>query len=120
MSCLPPIIAGHDSLLIRFDSPELPPFSESVVLACCGATDEALTNVAKHAQTSRASVAARYTDGNLTVTIADGGIGFDQSLTRAGFGVRESIELRMRDAGGFAVSYSVPGAGTRITLTWPA
>jgi signal transduction histidine kinase len=114
------IIAGHDDLLIRFDCPELPPFTEAVVLACCGATDEALTNVAKHARTSRASVAARHADGNLTVTIADNGIGFDQSLTRAGFGVRESIELRMRDAGGFAVIYSVPGAGTRITLTWPA
>jgi signal transduction histidine kinase len=114
------VIAEHDGLVVQFDCPDLPALAEPVGLAFCGATGEALTNVDKHARTSCARVTVQYADGRLAVTIADDGIGFDKSLTRARFGLHESIELRMRDAGGAAVIDSIPGAGTRITLTWPA
>lgn len=62
----------------------------------------------------------QYANGGLAVIVTDDGIGFDKSLTRARFGLHESVEQRMRDAGGAAVIDSLPGAGTRITLTWPA
>jgi signal transduction histidine kinase len=91
-----------------------------VIRAFCGATDEALTNVCKHARAGRAAVTVGHADGLLTVTIDDRGIGFDPSVVRGGFGMRESIERRMLDAGGAARIESTPGAGTRITLSRPA
>jgi signal transduction histidine kinase len=114
------VLAEHAGLLIEFECPDLPDISEPVIQAMCGATDEALTNVRKHARTSWVRVTVRNTDGILTVTIADNGVGFDQSATRGGFGMRESIEQRMRDAGGAVRVESAPGAGTRLTLSRPA
>jgi signal transduction histidine kinase len=113
------VLAEHAGLLIKFECPGLPDIPEPVTAACCGATSEALTNVRKHAHADRASVTVRNAGGLLTVTIADEGVGFDQSVARGGFGMRESIEWRMRDAGGAARVESAPGAGTRITLSWP-
>ena len=114
------VLAGHAGLLIEFECPDLPDIPESAVAAFCGATDEALTNVRKHAHAGRVRVSADSTEGIVTVTIADKGVGFDQSAARGGFGMRESIGQRMGDAGGAACVESVPGAGTRITLSWPA
>jgi hypothetical protein len=52
-------------------------------------------------------------------TLTRDALGFDPSVARGGFGMRESIEWRMRDAGGTARVVSAPGAGTRITLSRP-
>jgi hypothetical protein len=114
------VLAEHAELLIEFECPELPDIAEPVIAAFCGATDEALTNVQKHARANGARVTVHNADGLLTVTIADKGIGFDQSAARGGFGMRESIERRMRDAGGGVRVESAPGAGTQITLRQPA
>jgi len=114
------VLAEHAGLLIEFECPDQPDLSEPAIQAFCGATDEALTNVRKHAHASWVRVSVHHTDGILTVTIADKGVGFDPSATRGGFGMRESIGQRMRDAGGAARVESAPGAGTRITLSRPA
>jgi signal transduction histidine kinase len=114
------VLAEHAGLAIEFECPELPDIAEPVIQAFCGATHEALTNVRKHAHAGRAAVTVGHADGLLTVTIDDRGVGFDPSVVRGGFGMRESIERRMRDAGGAARVESAPGAGTRITLSRPA
>lgn len=111
------VLAEHAGLLIEFECPGLPDIPEPVTVAFCGATDEALTNVRKHAHVDEARVTVHNAGGLLTVTIADKGAGFDPSAGREGFGMRESIERRMRDAGGAARADSAPGAGTRITLS---
>jgi hypothetical protein len=114
------VLAEHAGLLIEFECPALPDIPEPVIQAFCGATDEALTNVRKHARANRVRVSVHNADRLLTVTITDKGIGFDQSMARGGFGMRESIDRRMRDAGGSARVESAPGAGTRVTLRQPA
>ncbi len=114
------VLAGHAALRIECECSESPDIPRSVILAFCGAVDEALTNVRKHARTSLARVTVSCIDGIVTVTIADEGVGFDQFKERGGFGLRESIQRRMRDAGGTAGIESAPGIGTRITLSWPA
>jgi signal transduction histidine kinase len=114
------VLAEHAGLLIEFGCPELPDVADPVIQAFCGATDEALTNARKHARADRASVTVHDAGGRLTVTIADKGAGFDQSATQGGFGLRESIERRMHDAGGTARVVSAPGAGTMVILSWPA
>ncbi|HET6508108.1 MAG TPA: GAF domain-containing sensor histidine kinase [Baekduia sp.] len=57
---------------------------------------EALTNVAKHAHASRVSVRLASDDGELVLTIADDGNGFDPTAPSPGFGVagmRERVGL---------------------------
>jgi signal transduction histidine kinase len=84
------------------------------------ATEEALTNVAKHAGVDRAVVRATRRDNQVVVTIVDHGRGFDPAATSHGLGVRESIKARLADAGGDAAIDSEPGEGTCVTLRVPA
>jgi signal transduction histidine kinase len=114
------VLAEHAGLLIDFECAGLPGIPEPVVQAFCGATSEALTNVRKHAHVNGARVSVHSADGILAVTIADEGAGFDPSAVQGGFGMNESIERRMCDAGGAARVESAPGGGTRVTLSWPA
>jgi hypothetical protein len=115
------IVAAHSQqgLVVDLAGPDQPNVSEPLVQALCGATDEALTNVRKHASTSRASVAITAKDGLVVVTISDQGTGFDPTTVREGFGMGESIHRRMRDAGGSARTESSPDKGTRVTLIGP-
>jgi signal transduction histidine kinase len=80
---------------------------------------ETLTNVAKHAQTDRAFVSVRETNGNVVVEVRDRGIGFDLEAGTGGFGfigMRERAELV---DGELAVASS-PDEGTTITISLPA
>jgi signal transduction histidine kinase len=113
------VLAEHAGLLIEFECPDLPDLPEPVVAAFCGAAGEALTNVRKHAHAAQVQVTVTNAGDSVRITIADEGTGFDPLTIRGGFGMRESIERRMRDAGGTAWVESAPGAGTRVTLEWP-
>ncbi|WP_156024490.1 sensor histidine kinase [Smaragdicoccus niigatensis] len=80
------------------------------------AVREALNNVDRHAFAT--SVQVDVTPDLVTVT--DDGIGFDPTEPRLGFGLRFSIEERMRRANGSAEISSSPGAGTTVSLGWVA
>jgi signal transduction histidine kinase len=60
---------------------------------------EALTNVAKHAGASKASVVIEYVDGHLLVEVADDGGGFEVAEPSSGFGLTGMHE-RVAQAGG--------------------
>jgi len=88
------------------------------LVACVG---EALRNVAQHAGTGQADVTVTGGAGWVTVKITDHGRGFDPAATPASRrGIRESITGRMAAAGGRARVASRPGAGTTVTVSWPA
>jgi len=84
---------------------------------------EALTNVAKHAQATRCRVYLQRLSHTLLVTIEDDGVGFEPAAaTAAGgrglglVGIRERVaqvhgEMRLETA---------PGKGTRLTIEVPA
>jgi signal transduction histidine kinase len=98
------------------------------VTAIVHAAREALANVAAHAGTGEAWVTVSpVTDGTvaapagLEVTVRDAGAGFDPARVGAArLGVRRSITERIADCGGRASVCSSPGAGTVVTLCWPA
>ncbi|TDD92486.1 sensor histidine kinase [Actinomadura rubrisoli] len=93
---------------------------EAVAVAITDAAAEALRNVARHSGASRAWVRAEQDDGSVTVTVLDGGRGFEPArVPAARHGIRYSIVERMAVAGGRATVTSRPGAGTGITLRWP-
>lgn len=86
---------------------------------------EALTNVARHAQASQAAVSIRNPDGGLCMEITDNGCGFEVDGTskakkknnRLGLlGMRERVEM----IGGTFCAESAPGKGTIIRVEIPA
>jgi len=88
-------------------------------LAAC--VSEALRNVEQHAGTGKAEVTVTGGTGWAVVKITDFGRGFDPAATPPSRrGIRESITGRMLAAGGRAEIASRPGAGTTVTLSWPA
>jgi signal transduction histidine kinase len=84
------------------------------------ATREALTNAAKHSGAADAVVRVDAVDGGVEVVVRDRGRGFAADEPHPGFGIRESLVARMRDAGGRADVESWPGRGTRVRLWAPA
>lgn len=85
---------------------------------------ELLFNVLKHAGTDQAELAVENQQGELIITVADHGAGFDPSeLThrqeeRKRFGLF-SVRERMEAMGGRFVLDSHHGTGTRATLAFP-
>jgi signal transduction histidine kinase len=77
---------------------------------------EALTNVAKYARASRATVKALERDGRLWISVVDDGVGgADPSL---GSGLR-GLADRVEALGGGLRVMSEPGAGTHLTAEMP-
>jgi signal transduction histidine kinase len=88
------------------------------LVACVG---EALRNVERHAGTGQAEVTVTGGEGWAIVKVTDHGRGFDPDATPLSRrGIRESITGRMLAAGGQAAIASRPGAGTTVTVSWPA
>jgi signal transduction histidine kinase len=83
-------------------------------------TQEALNNALKHAQARRIAVDLRQDDRNVTLEIADDGVGFDPDAARThgGLGLRGMAERAAR-LGGRLVVESRPGEGTRVRVEVP-
>jgi signal transduction histidine kinase len=74
---------------------------------------EALQNVAKYAQASRACVRLAASDGRLTFEIVDDGAGFDPHVRAYGTGMQGMADRLAALGGGLDVSAS-PGRGTTV------
>jgi signal transduction histidine kinase len=84
---------------------------ESAVYFC---TLEALNNVSKYADASRAVVRLAQSNGQLTFTVTDDGRGFDPETTGSGTGLQGMAD-RLDAIGGHFDVASAPGAGTTVT-----
>ena len=94
----------------------LPPW---VALVAYRTTQEALTNVSKHAEASRVVVDLSLTGGVLSLEISDNGCGLNPNdLAKArSFGIR-GLHERASTVGGW-VDLSSSGAGTSLILSVP-
>jgi signal transduction histidine kinase len=88
---------------------------ESAVYFC---TLEALNNVAKYAEASRAKISLTQHERGLTFTVADDGVGFDADTMASGTGLQGMRDRLDAIAGKLAVE-SAPGHGATITGTVP-
>jgi PAS domain S-box-containing protein len=85
---------------------------------------ELLLNVVKHASTDRARLELEFRHGDLRLTVADDGQGFDASALKEAavfkntFGLF-SIRERMESLGGMVEVTSQVGQGARVTLIMP-
>lgn len=114
-------LQGAHNLDVRYNSDGVPAgLSADAVGAITHAVTEALNNVAKHAGTTQAWVVATgEPDGDLVVTVADHGVGFDQNTTQPGTGLSHSLSARLAEVGGTVSIDSHPGSGTFVEIRLP-
>jgi signal transduction histidine kinase len=108
------------NLIVEGNRSRLPPEYETVLFRI---TQEALMNVAKHANASQAEVKLENYPAQVCVTVEDNGRGFDLENTlrsdrRAGWGLL-GIQERAWLLGGSCEIKSKPGRGTRIHVSVP-
>jgi signal transduction histidine kinase len=107
-------------MVVVGDATEIAPESADRLAALIGASREAMVNAARHSGVSRIDLFAERLDDRIEVFVRDTGAGFDPNDVGSDRrGVRESIDGRMRRAGGTADVRTVLGAGTEIVLTMP-
>lgn len=103
----------HDGVPDRFD-----PQAEK---AAYRIVQEALTNVARHAQARTCRVSLRLWNGRLLVDVADDGVGFDlesQAAPPARLGLLGVRERAVQHGGDVSIT-SRPGEGTRLHAELP-
>jgi signal transduction histidine kinase len=111
----------RETLTCELLAQRLPTATET---ACFRIVQEALTNIARHAQAQTVSVTLMQANHTLHLTIQDDGVGFDQNhLSRAkakgtSLGLL-GMEERGTLIGGQLSIASTPGQGTRIALQVP-
>src|SRR5579864_1597856 len=81
-------------------------------------TREALSNVSRHSQATRATVRLARSGANAVLTIEDDGVGFDPANNSFGNGLRNMRE-RAATLGATLDITSRPGKGTRLQMTLP-
>lgn len=84
-------------------------------------TQEALTNVTRHADTNKACVCLDYAPDAVTLGVLDSGKGFDPNeplRPPRGWGL-EGMRERVESVGGQLVLYSAPGRGTTVEVVIP-
>lgn len=105
------------AVTIDDDIPELPP---PVKTALYRIAQEALNNVAKHAEAAEATVRLRCDPGGLTLTVRDDGIGFDvEQVSSDHLGLRIMRE-RAEEIGARLAIRSAHQHGTEVTVSWSA
>jgi signal transduction histidine kinase len=109
------------SLTIGQDYPRLPGDLETILFRV---SQEALTNIARHAQAAQAWIDLKCDDGWVILQIEDDGVGFDPAAALedaerpAGWGL-VGIQERVRLANGEVQIHSEPGKGTRLIVKVP-
>ena len=84
-------------------------------------TQEALTNVNRHADTNQAIVRLDFAPAEVTLGVLDSGKGFDPNeplRPPRGWGL-EGMRERVEAVGGRLLLYSAPGRGTTVEVTIP-
>jgi PAS domain S-box-containing protein len=117
--------ASRSGLIANFNADRLPAnLPAEVAMACFRVTQEALTNVMRHAQALQVSVELRLRDGILHLQVTDDGTGFDPDATRRYALKGKSIGLlsmaeRATLTGGQCDIIAAPGSGTSVRATFP-
>ena len=101
-----------------FKRDEIPPIGNELATAAYRIAQEALTNVARHADADQAVLALSVHEGVLTLSVRDDGRGFNlRDLSESkGLGVAGMRERAVL-IGGILEVKSTPGQGTEITFT---
>lgn len=105
-------------VVVAGDARPLHPEVEATLLRI---TQEALSNIGKHAGATRVGVTLTYDDDEVILDVRDDGVGFDLSAPErpTSFGLRGMRQRADRLAGVLDVE-TAPGAGTAVSVRLPA
>ena len=107
----------HSTMAINHEALKL---ERAVELAAYRTTQEALTNISKHADCTAVRIELSDAEGVLTIEVSDNGKGIsnpDREKPKA-FGLR-GLQERAKSVGGWLDISSTPGKGTSIILSVP-
>ncbi len=79
---------------------------------------EAMSNIAKHANASSLTVTLVGTDSRVDLSVVDDGYGFDRTDIPAGAMGLDIMQERADDIGAELVVASQPDIGTRVDVVW--
>src|SRR5438128_12229811 len=96
----------------------LPRYSQEIEAGVYFCVLEALQNMVKHAQATKAIVSIEQRDGHLVFMVADDGSGLNPERARSGSGM-QNMRDRIEVLGGELQVESSPGAGTLLTGSIP-
>jgi signal transduction histidine kinase len=114
---------SRHSINVRFEenNPPFPRLDANLELALLRIAQEALHNIAKHADTQEAIVILRQEDDTICLMIEDKGVGIHsvQNARRSGHHGMTIMRERAEAFGGEFNVTSVPGEGTKIEVRVP-
>jgi signal transduction histidine kinase len=112
---------GRHGITVEFTSRNLPESVNREVASCLyRVAQESLRNIAKHANTRRASVTLEGKGDRILLQVLDNGVGFPVESLRAGGGLGVvSMQERVRHLNGSFAIQSGPEQGTVITVEVP-
>lgn len=98
--------------------------AENIRVFLFKAIQELLVNISKHAQAPNVKIEINWGLEQFEIKVSDNGVGFDQTKLNLGLSDRccfglFSIRERLSYIGGNFAVESIPGKGTRVTLTSP-
>ncbi len=109
---------GQVGLDVCVEAPgSLPSLPAAVEVAVYRITQEALTNVARHARASACRVRLSVREGEMELEVADDGVGLPEDR-HGGVGIA-SMRERAAELGGTCEVAPMPGGGTRVTARLP-
>jgi signal transduction histidine kinase len=109
---------------------QVAPLQPALEVTLFRAAQEALANIAKHSQASRAGLTLTYMHDQVSLDVLDDGKGFDPRCPRpeadepertdgSGYGL-SAMRRRLRQVGGGLEIESAPGDGTTLSVSVPA
>jgi two-component system sensor histidine kinase UhpB len=111
-------LSTHTGLMVqRRFQPQLPRLDEKAELVVYRVAQEALTNIARHADATRADIDLRQANGTVELRVRDNGRGL--GLAHEGTGIRGMRERALLIGGTLEIN-STPGNGVEVILTVPA
>jgi signal transduction histidine kinase len=114
-------IGKRKRIQLVFEEKDVPSsIGDDAALCLYRVAQESLRNVVKHSRAKSAEVVLCAENGEIRLTVMDGGVGYDpdQIRERNGLGVI-SMRERLRALGGRLSIQSAPGEGTRVEAVVP-
>ncbi|MBH0024945.1 sensor histidine kinase [Salinibacterium sp. SWN248] len=103
-------------LTVTVDAEQLPAMARETEVVMLRCAQEALANVRKHAEATRATITVSADDMGLTISVADDGVGFDPTTAHPGFGLEGMSERLALVNGRLDVDSSAAGTTVRATI----
>jgi signal transduction histidine kinase len=109
----------HDIRVSLHLDPSIDMLPDTYRTAIFRIVQEALTNCAKHSRATAVEIKLEHRDNLVCLTIADDGVGLQQTTSPSGLGLL-GIQERIRELGGWFAARNQKSGGTLLTAEIPS